>query len=248
MRRNTLFFLLLFLVTFSTKIFAQINNQSRQNFSSINFDDQINLYLNKSHKQKKIAWILLGSGAAINVIASSFSNNNQNGESIFTSIGTLAITASIPLFSAASKNKNKAQLAYFGKNVKMAVSDSMKQIYLHEAVGYYKTRSTTNFTTAIVLTAIGGGFIVAGFTRTGRDSYNSAGDVVEDLLLSPLLVVAGAAVALTSISFYIKGAHLRNTSKLILRTGRIPNPAFSSVSPSIHTGGRYVAVGIRFQL
>ena len=76
-------------------------------------------YLKISHKQKKIALIMLGGGAVLVTLplivflgTSGLSDNNLVPKYIFTlgsiAVGGLAMLGSIPLFILAAKNKGKA--------------------------------------------------------------------------------------------------------------------------------------------
>jgi len=73
-------------------------------------------YLQKSKKQKTAAWILLGGGLLSSALGSVRTNpdgiwggdaSNSN-QTVFLVTGVIAISASIPLFIASSKNKKKA--------------------------------------------------------------------------------------------------------------------------------------------
>ena len=74
-------------------------------------------YLQKSKKQKTAAWILLGGGATVGFIGLASINlagtddpdgvNNTPGTILFAT-GLASMIASIPMFSAAKKNKRKA--------------------------------------------------------------------------------------------------------------------------------------------
>ncbi len=73
-------------------------------------------YLQKSKKQKTVAWVLLGVGlvstslGSIQVNPDYGSNDNQ---AAFLVVGLAAIGTSIPFFIAASKNKKKAASVSF---------------------------------------------------------------------------------------------------------------------------------------
>lgn len=236
------FLLTFFIFFFMDKIFAQIGKNNSVKFPSGQFDQQIEHYLKKSKKQKTIAWFLLGGGLVINSIGSSLENNSYNpqGYEVFSTIGGLATIGSIPLFFAASNNKNNAQLVFFQKNIAMASSDSMKNIFVQDAFEYFNGKAKVNKTTAIVLSAIGGGFVVGGIIASAgnhEDYFFSSG--FEGLILAS----AGITCGLISIPFFVRGAHLKNRARMIMRTGRIPNLDLSSISPSIHAG-RYVTLGL----
>lgn len=75
-------------------------------------------YLSLSHTQKTIGWILVGTGAAICVLMSFDNNHASTQESWFEvnlneldwigySVGGAMMASSIPLFSAAHRNKLK---------------------------------------------------------------------------------------------------------------------------------------------
>ena len=79
-------------------------------------------YLKKSKKQKATAWVLLGTGALLDIVsaiaapkhASSFyydpgtQSSSSNTGAILIVAGTATMLGSIPLFIAASSNRNKA--------------------------------------------------------------------------------------------------------------------------------------------
>ncbi len=74
-------------------------------------------YLQKSKKQKTAAWILLGGGTTVGFIGLASINlagtddpdgvNNTPGTILFAT-GLASVIASIPMFSAAKRNKRKA--------------------------------------------------------------------------------------------------------------------------------------------
>ncbi len=235
--------LTVFIFFFLSKISAQISKNNSVKFSSGQFDEQIEHYLKKSKNQKTIAWILLGGGIAINSIGSSLVSNSYNssqGYETLSTLGGLATFGSIPLFFAASNNKSKAQLVYFEKNIAMATNDSAKNIYLQDAIEYFNSKANANKTTAIVLSAIGGGFVIGGIiAAAGHHSDYFFSDGFEGLILTS----AGITCGLISIPFFVRGAHLKNKARMIMRTGRIPHLDLSSISTSIQAG-RYVALGI----
>lgn len=73
-------------------------------------------YLQRSKQQKSIAKILLIGGGVITVLGIALSTSKQgtlnefNSGALIASIGTASMIGSIPLFSAASRNKRKANL------------------------------------------------------------------------------------------------------------------------------------------
>ena len=232
---------------FCNSVSAQLNNGASVNNPQNKFDQQINHYFERGKKQKKIAWILLGGGMVLNAASSGLvanSSGNTSGYEFLSSIGSLATTASIPLFFSASGNKNKGQLVYFEKNVAMASSDSLKKVYLEDAVEYFSAKARGNTTTAIIFSAVGGAFIVAGIAQAGSDNYSF---LFSNELATLLLVASGISFGVASIPFYIRGSHLKRTANAILRTGRIPKADFSSISTSQY-GGQFVALGIRISL
>ena len=109
--------ILLLLLVFATASFSQQTVQMR----SLSQAD----YLQKSKKQKKIAWILLGSGAALAITAAVipskltdegvpgviWDDKYSNDWSLLILPGTVAMLSSIPFFIASSKNKKRARAA-----------------------------------------------------------------------------------------------------------------------------------------
>jgi hypothetical protein len=100
-------------------------------FSTASFSQQLSQpptytkeeYLQKSKKQKNIAWILLGAGAAMTITAfvipegeeTSFNpvtwQNDHKNDGIkggLILVGALSMAASIPLFLASGRNKRRA--------------------------------------------------------------------------------------------------------------------------------------------
>lgn len=252
MKVKPLFLLLIFIITITAESFAQIDILPHERFSQTNFDNQINHYLKKSRNQKRLAWIFLGGGMAVNLVGSSlaYSSNSMDpsGYEVISGIGGLATYASIPLFFASSKNKNKAQLLYFQKSIAHASTDSIRRIYVEDAAEFFKGKARTNTTTAILLTAVGTAAIIGGAIAISKNNADDGLDeFVVDVYTGPLLVVTGIVVDLVSIPFYVRAARHRNIAKMIMRTGRIPNIGVGAVTPTINTG-RYVAVGVAIQL
>jgi len=91
-------------------------------------------YLQKSKKQKKIAWILLGSGAALAITAAVipskltdegvpgviWDDQYSNDWSLLILPGTVGMLSSIPFFIASSKNKKRARAASVFVNMEKA--------------------------------------------------------------------------------------------------------------------------------
>lgn len=245
MKRKTLFLLSIFIFFFLGKASAQINENYPKQFSREKFDEQMDYYLNKREIQNKYASMLLGGGLVVNIIGITVADNHPGADEVLSSIGGFATAASILLFSAASKNKNKAQMVYFQKNIAMAASDSLKKLYLGNAVEYFNAKARGNTTAAIVLSILGGGLIVVGVASFNQ--FDNIEGIFSDLLLTPLFILSGISLGLISIPFYVKGTHFKRTANMILRTGRIPNPGIGSIAPFVRTG-RYVAIGIKIQL
>lgn len=114
MKKTIVFSLLL---AFGSVCFSQQIGQKK----SFNQTD----YLQKSKKQKRIAWILLGSGASL-VITSAlipskltdegvpgvfWDDKYSNDWGLLILPGTVAMLGSVPFFIASSKNKKKARTA-----------------------------------------------------------------------------------------------------------------------------------------
>jgi hypothetical protein len=73
-------------------------------------------YLQKSKNQKTAAWVLLGGGAAVAVVAAVLDVNSDWTKSetpylVAISIGCASMLGSIPLFAASKRNKRKAMNA-----------------------------------------------------------------------------------------------------------------------------------------
>ncbi len=92
-------------------------------------------YLKKSKKQKKIGWILIGSGAAIFVVSAIIPEGELTGElsypclcydvhenddikGVFILAGAVSMFGSIPFFIASGKNKKRASQASVFINMK----------------------------------------------------------------------------------------------------------------------------------
>ena len=111
-------FLILSLV-FATASFCQKQTVSKLSLTKSD-------YLKKSKKQKKTAWILLGGGAALVIIANvipegeqtdfnprflDYNHKNDGVKAAFGLTGGLSMLGSIPLFIASGKNRKKAKSA-----------------------------------------------------------------------------------------------------------------------------------------
>ena len=98
-------------------------------FSATSFSQQTNPattfskqdYLKKSKRQKTAAWILLGGGAVVGFVGLTQLNfagsdngevNNTPGAVLFFT-GVASVITSIPIFSAAKRNRNKAMSMSF---------------------------------------------------------------------------------------------------------------------------------------
>lgn len=234
-------------IIFSGNVSAQLTNESSVPFSQKHFNEQMNRYFDKSKKQKKIAWILLGGGLVMSATSSALlgkNSGNSSGYDLLSSLGGTVTAASIPLFFVASKNKDKGQLVYFESKVAMASSDSLKKIYLKDAAKYFSAKAKVNTTTAVILTSIGGAFVVAGIAQAGSDNNSF---LLSNELATVLLVAVGISFGVASIPFYTKGAYHKRTANAILRTERIPTPEFNAISSSSYSG-RQIAFGLRIQL
>ena len=246
MNTKALLLLPIIAILFSTNVYAQDGNRNADNFSQEKFDNQIKHFLDKSKKQKKLAWILLGSGTALSIISSAIVDDNYTGYAsgyqVVSSLGSLATLSSIPLFFSASNNKNKSQLVYYAKMISTASSDSLKKIYLEDASEYFASKARGNTTTGIILSAIGGVFIVSGLTY----SSNNNGFFFGDGFARVLLVLSGISFTGASIPFYLRGSNLKRTSNSILKSGRIPMAYYGSITPMVSVG-KYVGLGVRVQ-
>ncbi len=253
MRLKLLSLLVVFTAGFSGTLKAQIDSLPNERHLSTNFDQQINHYLKKSKNQKKLAWIFLGGGMALEIVGSSLADqgndiNPSGGYQVLSTVGGLASIGSIPLFFAASKNKNKAQSFYFQKSIAMAATDSLRRIYTEDAADYFKTKARANTTTAIVMSAVGTAALIGGIATANNNNDDDVFDAVfGNSITGIFLVTTGVLLDVLSIPFYVRGAQLRNNAKVILRTGRIPNVDLGSVSPTIKAG-QYVAIGVAIQL
>lgn len=85
-------------------------------------------YFKKSKNQKKIAWILLGTGAAAIVTGSIIDSNKERGDqSISTAspIGLICALGSIPFFSSSSKNKKRARALSISNQRVLQLNDNI---------------------------------------------------------------------------------------------------------------------------
>lgn len=228
---------------------AQLNNPAKNQLNSNDqLNDQIQLYLNKSKKQNRIGWILLGGGFGTSVIGNSLTNytgadgKRNNGGAVLTTIGGAAIIASIPVFLAASRNRNRARLASLKMEIDAAPTDSIRHIYIENAVNYNRKRSRGNLTAAVILTAAGATVFTTGLLfKSHRDA---GGYWVDEVLGRPLLLGTGLTIGALSIPFYIKAAQYKKDMQFLITTSRVPSPEFSS-SPIIGTGNKYLALGLK---
>lgn len=244
-----LFLIISFILSFAPICTAQDNISHSDHFSSKKIDAEMQQYLLKSKRQKRMAWILLGGGIVVNSIGSSIAVNSAYDASgaydALSTIGGLATIGSIPLFFASSKNHNKARLLNYQKSILETPDDSTKRIYLEDASEYFIRKGTANSITGIALSAVGGAFLVAAIAESGKsdDQGFIFGSGFNTLVYTSMAISCG----LISIPFYVRAANLRGTARTILRTGRIPNMDFSSVTPVLK-GGQYVAIGVNIPL
>lgn len=229
---------------FCANISAQ--NLNRDSIETSQYlDKKFKVFLQKSKEQKKLAWILLGSGISLNLLNTMVNGSSDNtGADFILEAGALATSASIPLFFSASNNMNKARLVYFEKKLTMASSDSLRKIYLKEAANYFSDKAKANFITAVILSAAGGVFIVA---AANTNSSDNSGNFLFVNWAPLFYAVAGIAVVIASVPFYIRGANLQKTAKVILRTERIPTAGLMYSSYK-RNRPQIVAVGIRIPL
>ncbi|MCC7400359.1 MAG: hypothetical protein IT214_02645 [Chitinophagaceae bacterium] len=215
------------------------------------YDTQMQYFLAKSKMQKKTGWMLFGSGMAVNLIGTSIYSNNQGGEAglnIISGISEAGIISGIAFFFASAKNKERAQLIYFTKNVETANSEEIRLRYLREASEYFKSKSRGNLAAAIVLSAAGAACITGGVVIIhNANDRNNVVELFGDAFAGTMLFVSGIGIGAFSIPFYIKSARQRRTAEMILRTGRIPHPVITS-SPPFNTGRYYYSAGIRISL
>lgn len=245
MKRKTILLVSVFMLFLNVDIFAQNNEPYSEVPPAQKFDLEMKHFLSKSKKQKTTAWLLLGGGIVLNSIGSANdvdAYGNSRGYQVMSTIGGLATIGSIPLFFASSKNKNKAQLAFYGRNMALAATDSIRKIYLDDAFEYLDGKAQGNKTTAIILSAVGGAFVIAGIAVA---SGGSSDDFLFDRQLSAALYTSsGIVFGLLSIPFYVRAGQLHRTANGILRTGRLPGASLSQISPYINVG-QYAEVGIR---
>ncbi len=210
-------------------------------------DNQIQSFQLKSKRQKTLGWILLGGGLGLNIIGSSVQNGDVDGTSnagqILAGVGGASIIASIPVFFSSSKNKNRAQMVYFQKNIDLAQSDSSRRIILDDAIRYFKSKESSNKITAIVLSAAGAGFLIGGITMSPKDNSDVFSGIFNDFFKS-LLIISGATYGILSIPFYVRAAEHRHTANSIIKNGRVPDPVLS-ISPTMHAGTNYFALGFK---
>lgn len=246
-------YVLLGLFSFSAfgKVYAQNNDLAKKEASVEAIENQINAYMKKSRSQKKIAWILLGGGMGLYIVSASVIKDdpmgNNSGIAVISGVSGLATIGSIPLFFAASRNKNKAQLLSFKKGFEMATTDNDRKIYLDDATDYFSGKAKANSTTGIVLTALGGATVIAGLIISGNDESDGFSNAVNDLVISPAYIVMGICFGALSIPFYVRAARLKRTAKMILKTGRFPTMELGYFSPTIRMG-RQLSIGIAVQL
>lgn len=225
--------------------FGQTDTLPVNRFQQEKFDKEIQVHLKKYRSQKTVAWILLGSGLGLNTISASMVNdiNYDNGAyRVLSTMSGLATMGSIPMFFIATNNKNKAQMLSFKKKFELAPTDSMRKLIVEDAAEYFSARASANKTPAIILSAAGGAFIIAGIA-----SVNSNNGFWDEALIAPLYIASGITIGLLSIPFYIRAAQHQKTARMLLRTGRFPVTDIGTARPVIKTG-RQVSIGIAFQL
>lgn len=250
MQMKLLLLVIFFLIGFFGKSFAQIAGVPRQNISGEKFDEQINVLLKKSNKQKKFEWIFLGGGLALNVISTSIADagtEENSGVEVLSGLSGIATIGSIPLFFAASRNKNKAQFLYFKKNFTLATSDSVRKIYLEDATEYFSGKARANTTTAIIISVVGGALVIAGIAFSANNGQDDTVGFFDLDFAGLAFIASGVSVGALSIPFYVRGGRLKRTAKMILRTGRFPTMEFGNISPTIRMG-RQLSIGIAVQL
>lgn len=213
------------------------------------FDAQIRHYQLKSRRQKTLAWVLLGGGFGVSMLAPAIANDNTGtsndagGTEVLAAISSGAVIASIPLFFASSANRDRAQMIFFQKHLYLAANDSIRRIYLDEAVNYFNRKGSSNKVAAVVLSIAGGAFIAGGLAISSRNDAGTVGRFIDDGF-KVAMISSGIATGVLSIPFYIRAASHRRTVNSILRNGRIPTPDLT-ISPTISAGANYLAFGIR---
>ena len=108
-------------------------------FSQVNTKDY---YLEKSKKQKKTAWVLLGTGAAA-IFTEAIADNSKRGTGqsltggVMTLGGIISSLTSIPFFISSSKNKRKGMALTINRSKMLlpqnnfAIAKSYSAISLH---------------------------------------------------------------------------------------------------------------------
>lgn len=236
---------LIFTIFFGpVSIFAQVPTDSANAQMSHRYEDQIQHYLLKNKNQKRLAWIFLGGGALLNAVASSANSNGDNisAQGIISGVGGLAEIASIPLFFSAAKNRDRARLVNFQKNIASAASDSLRQIYVDDAVSYFRGKASSDRVTAFVLSGIGTGMLIAGAFHGTNEN-----DFFLNNWFSAMMIITGVTADLISIPFFVRAGSNSRLAKDILRKGSVPDPKFV-LYPSIQSGHKYLMMGIHIPL
>ncbi|MCO6498630.1 MAG: hypothetical protein J5I50_13330 [Chitinophagaceae bacterium] len=255
MKKITLFFAWVCIaLSCSETSFAQADFSTATPERIAKLEQQIDIGLQKSKKQKRLAWILLGGGAATTIIGNAVLTNNDNPSSdrgtgaavVFTGLGSAAWVASVPVFFSSSKNGMKARLAEFEKNIETAATQSDRQRKIDNAVIYLKGKSKPNNIAGIALLAVGGISVVSGIGVASKHSGSSVGDFLERGW-GTALIISGVSFGALSIPFFVRGSQYKHAAQHLEQSGNIPDALFT-VSPAIFGRPGYTGVGLSFAL
>lgn len=105
--------LILFLALAFT--YQSVHSQLKDSLTVQSKQEMYNFYISKSKKQKKTAWILLGSGVVAMGVGSVIAYNSEaftnkaDAGIVLALAGTLTTVSSIPVFIVSGSNKRKAE-------------------------------------------------------------------------------------------------------------------------------------------
>ncbi len=114
--------ILLLIIVISQQLSAQVKTDS---FSQMRISDrELGLkYLKKANKQRTTAWLLLGSGIAMEIIALSVAGediySDIDGPEVLLLVGTFITIACIPVFISAAKNRGRAEILLRYENIRV---------------------------------------------------------------------------------------------------------------------------------
>ncbi|HRN73162.1 MAG TPA: hypothetical protein PLM81_08540 [Ginsengibacter sp.] len=254
MRKKTLFLAtFIFAIGCAEHASAQVSTTTTNPERIAMLEKQIDLHFTKGKKQKVAAWIMLGAGAAADIIGSSLNNNdnstssNSNAGATIAGLGALSMVGSIPVFFSASKNSMKSRLAQFEKSIETAANENDRKEIVNDVVSHLQGRATANRIPAIVLSAGGGVLAVVGIIVSGnRDRDNYEGWFTGNVW-GPVLIVSGISYAAISIPFYVRAGQYKRSASRVLESGKVPDALFT-ISPAIHAGPNYAGIGMNISI